>query len=81
MARMHRKFPSPPPEPIQVKPESYPEPVTVYRFNAVQQLQEHLLRRDLYHGDVNKLNVHPEHRWDQWFMPPSSHMREVTNGI
>ncbi len=79
MARMHRKFPSPPPEPVQVQLESFSEPVTVYRFNAIQQLQQHLLRRDLY-GDVNKLNVHPEHRWDQSFLPPSSHMREVTDG-
>jgi hypothetical protein len=60
MARMHRKFPSPPPEPIQVQLEYFSEPVTIYRFNAVQQLQEHLLRRDLY-GDVNKLNVNPDH--------------------
>ena len=79
MARMHRKFPSPPPVPIQVSLESFTEPVTVYRFNAVSQLQEHLLCRDLY-GDVNKLNVHPEHRWDQSFMPPSSNMREITDG-
>ena len=60
MARMHRKFPSPPPEPIQVQLESFSGPVTVYQFNAIQQLQQHLLRRDLY-GDVNKLNVNPEH--------------------
>jgi hypothetical protein len=62
MARMHHKFPSPPPE-----------------LDAIQQLQQHLLRRDLY-GDVNKLNVNPEHQWDQSFLPPSSHKREVTNG-
>jgi hypothetical protein len=79
MGRMHSKFPSPPPEPIQVQLESFSEPITMYRFNALQMLQEHLLRSDLY-GDVNKLNVHPEHRWDQTFLPPSSHMREVTDG-
>jgi hypothetical protein len=67
MGRIHRKFPSPPPEPIQVQ----------HRFNALQMLQEHLLQSDLY-GDVNKLNVHP--RWDQTFLVPSSHMREVTDG-
>jgi hypothetical protein len=69
MSRMHRKFPSPPPEPIQVQLESFSEPITMYRFDALQMLQEHLLRSDLY-GDVNKLNVHPEHRWDQTFLPP-----------
>jgi hypothetical protein len=78
MARMHRKFPSPPPEAIPVQLESFPEPVTIYRFDAIQQLQAHLLRHDLY-GDLEKLNVHPEHRWDQSFMPPSGHMREVTD--
>jgi hypothetical protein len=79
MARMHRKFPSPPLEPIQVQLESFSQPVTFYQFNAVQQLQEHLLRQDLY-GDLNKLNVNPEHLWDQSFLSPSSHMREVTDG-
>jgi hypothetical protein len=80
MGRMHPKFPSPHPEPIQVlQLESFSEPITMYHFNALQMLQEHLLRSDLY-GDVNKLNVHPEHRWDQTFLPPSSHMREVTDG-
>jgi hypothetical protein len=39
--------------------------------------KEHLVRRDLY-GDVNKLDVNPEHQWDLSFLPPSSHMREVT---
>jgi hypothetical protein len=43
MGRMHRKFPSPPPEPIQVQLESFSEPITMYRFNALQMLQEHLL--------------------------------------
>jgi hypothetical protein len=79
MGRMHRKFQSPPPEPIQVQLESSSEPITMYCFNALQMLQEHLLQSDLY-GDVNKLNVHSEHRWDQTFLPPLSHMREVTEG-
>jgi hypothetical protein len=35
MARMHRKFPSPHSEPIQVQLESFSEPVTVYRLNAI----------------------------------------------
>jgi hypothetical protein len=35
MARMHRKFPSPPPEPIQVQLESFSESVTIYLFNAI----------------------------------------------
>jgi hypothetical protein len=61
--RMHRKFPSPPPEPIQVQLELFYEPITMYRFNALQMLQGHLLRSDLY-GDVNKLTVHPEHPWE-----------------
>jgi hypothetical protein len=61
MRRMHRKFLSSPPELIQVQLESFSEPITMYRFNALQMLQEHLLLSDLY-GDVNKLNVHPEHR-------------------
>jgi hypothetical protein len=59
--RMHCKFPSPPPEPIQVQLKSFSEPITMYRFNALQMLQEHLLRSDPY-GDVNKVNVHPKHR-------------------
>ena len=79
MARMHRKFPSPPPERIQVQLESFPEPVTVYRFDVIEQLKQHLIRFDLY-GDLNKLNVHPDHRWDQSILPPSTHMREVTDG-
>jgi hypothetical protein len=78
MARMHRKFPSPPPEAIKIQLESFLEPVTIFRFNAIQQLQAHLLRHDLY-GDLEKLNVHPEHRWDQSHLPLSSHMREVTD--
>jgi hypothetical protein len=51
----------------------------MYRFNALQMLQEHHPRSYLY-GDVNKLNVHPEHQWDQTFLPPSSHVCEVTDG-
>jgi hypothetical protein len=78
MARMHQKFPSPPPEAIDVQLESFMEPVTIYRFDAIQQLQAHLLRHDLY-GDMKKLNVHPDHRWDQSFLPPSCHMREVSD--
>ena len=69
MARMHRKFPSPPPHPIQVQLESFSEPVTVYCFDPVLQLQEHLRRPDLY-GHLEKLNVNPNHRWDQSIEPP-----------
>jgi hypothetical protein len=29
---------------------------------------------------ISKLNVNPDHRWDQTIPPPSSHMREVTDG-
>jgi hypothetical protein len=50
----------------------------MYRFDAVQQLQQHLLRCDLY-GDL-KTECQPDHRWDQTIPPPSSHMREVTDG-
>jgi hypothetical protein len=80
MARMHRKFPSPPPEPVRVRLESFPgEDVTIFRFDVVRQLQDHLLRPDLY-STLNKLNVHQEHRWDQSFLPPFKHYREVTDG-
>jgi hypothetical protein len=61
MARMHGKFPSTSPKPIQVQLESSSEPVTAYCFNAVQQLGEHLRRCNLF-GDVNKLKVNPEHQ-------------------
>ena len=43
MARMHRKFPSPPPERIEVKLESFSDGVVVYRFDALQQLKHHLM--------------------------------------
>jgi hypothetical protein len=68
-----------PPEPIQVQLESFSEPITMYCFNALQLLQEHLLRSNLYRN-VNKLNIHPEHQWDQSFLPPSSHIRKGTDG-
>ena len=60
---------------MEVKLDSLAEPVIVYRFDAVEQLKQHLLREDLY-GDITKLNVHPEHRWDQSYLPPTSHMAE-----
>jgi hypothetical protein len=50
----------------------------MYRFDAVQQLQQHLL--DAIFMVISKLNVNPDHRWDQTIPPPSSHMREVTDG-
>jgi hypothetical protein len=78
MAKMHRKFPSPPPVAIQVTLESFAEPVTIYRFDAVKQLQAHLLRHDLY-GDLQKLNVNPENPWDQSLPSRPTHMREVTD--
>jgi hypothetical protein len=77
MARMHRSQVHP--RAVSVQLESFSEPITMYRFDAVQQLQQHLLRCDLY-GDLKKLNVNPDHRWDQTIPPPSSHMREVTDG-
>ena len=76
---MHRKFPSPPPERIEVQLESMTEPIVVYRFDAMLQLQQHLLRHDLY-GDLTHLNVDPNHRWDQSHLSPSSNMGEVTDG-
>jgi hypothetical protein len=59
MARMYRKFPSPPPEAIMVQLETFESPITIYRFDAMQQLQAHLLRQDLY-GNLDKLNVNPD---------------------
>ena len=79
MARMHRKFPSPPPQRIEVQLQSFSDPVIVYRFDAIEQLKQHLARKDLY-GDLSKLNVHQDHRWDQTYLPPTSHMAEVTDG-
>jgi hypothetical protein len=58
MARMHHRFPSPPPEAIQVQLESFTEPLTIYPFNFLDQLQEHLLKGHLY-GDLTKLNECP----------------------
>jgi hypothetical protein len=52
--------------------------LTIYRFDAMQQLQAHLLRHDLY-GDLQKLNVNPDNRWDQSLPPRPTHMREVTD--
>jgi hypothetical protein len=78
MARMHRKFPSPPPEAVVVELESFTTPITIYRFDAMQQLQAHLLRQDLY-GDLDKLNVDPDNRWDQSSHPTSTNLREVTD--
>jgi hypothetical protein len=79
MARMHKTFPSPPAQAIQVKLESFPEEVTMYRFDAVKQLQDHLLRADL-HRDLEKLNVNQVDRWDQSRLPPFKHYNEVTDG-
>jgi hypothetical protein len=79
MARMHKKFPSPPAEAIKVKLESFPEEVTMYRFDVVKQLQDHLLRADLYR-DLGKLNVNQENPWDQSCRPPFKHYNEVTDG-
>jgi hypothetical protein len=78
MARMHRKFPSPPPEAVMVQLETFESPITIYRFDAMQQLQAHLLRQDLY-GNLDKLNVNPDDRWDQSVHPCSTHLREVTD--
>jgi hypothetical protein len=79
MGRMHRKFPSPPPEAILVDLECFAEPITVCRFNALAQLQQHLLRKDLY-GDLSKLNVNQRHPFNQSLPVPSSGMREITDG-
>jgi hypothetical protein len=78
MARMHRKFPSPRPEAITVQLESFPNPMTICRFDAMQQLKAHLLRHDLC-GNLDQLNVHPDHRWNQSVRQPSTHLREVTD--
>jgi hypothetical protein len=48
MARIHRKFPSPPSEAIAVNLESFAEPITICRFNVIAQLQ--------HHGDVVRCN-------------------------
>jgi hypothetical protein len=50
----------------------------ICRFEAMQQLKASLLRHDLQ-GNLDELNVHPEHRWDQSVLPPSTHLREVTD--
>jgi hypothetical protein len=78
MARMHRKFPNPPAEEILVQLESFPEPIKIYRFDAIEQMKAHLVRPDLY-GNLEKLNVNPDNRWDQSDLPRSTHMREVTD--
>jgi hypothetical protein len=79
MARMHRKFPSPPPQAIQVQLECFADPITIYRFHAIDQLQHHLLRNDLY-GDLSRLNVNRNHPFDQSTPPPPSGMGEITDG-
>jgi hypothetical protein len=79
MARMHLKFPSPKAEAIQVELESFDHEVTLYRFDLVKQLQDHLLRADLYR-EIKKLNVNQENRWDQTCPPPFKHYNEVTDG-
>ena len=79
MARMHLKFPSPEAEGIPVKLESFDHEVTLYRFDLVKQLQDHLLKADLYR-EINKLNVNKENRWDQTCPPPFKHYNEVTDG-
>ena len=78
MARMHHKFPNPPPEANNVQLESFPDPVTIYRFDAIQQMKAHLVRPDLY-GNLEHLNVNPNNRWDQSVPSCSTHMREVTD--
>jgi hypothetical protein len=78
MAQKHRKFPSPPPEAVMVQLETFESPITIYCFEAMQQLQAHLLRQDL-HGNLDKLNVNPDDRWDQSVHPCSTDLREVTD--
>ena len=41
-------------------------------------MQAHLLRQDLY-GNLEKVNVNSDNRWDQSVPPHSTHMREVTD--
>ena len=79
MDAMHHKISTPTSEPVLVHLESFPEPVTVYRFEAIKQLQFHLLNSELS-ADIDKLNVQPDHCWDQSKPHPTSHMREITNG-
>ena len=79
MARMHRKFPSPPPEAILVQLECLAEPITMYQFDGILQLQHHLLRKDLY-GDLSRLNVNQTDPFDQSLPLPLSGMREITEG-
>ena len=76
MARMHRKFPSPPPVAILVQLECFDSPVPVYRFDAIEQLQQHLLRKDLY-GDLSRLNVDQDDPYNQTVPAPPSGMREI----
>ena len=61
MSRMYRKFPNPPPEVVQVQLESFSDLVTIYCFNAIDQMQVHLLRQDLY-GNLEKVNVNADNR-------------------
>jgi hypothetical protein len=37
--------------------------------------------KSIFSEVINKLNGHPEHQWNQAFLPPSCHMREGTGGI
>lgn len=69
MARMHRKFPTPPPEAILVQLECFADPITIYRFNAIDQLRHHCLRTDLY-GDLARLNVNQTDPFNQLLPPP-----------
>jgi hypothetical protein len=64
---MHQ-VPKSTPEAVSVQLESFSEPITMYRFDAVQQLQQHL--PDAIFMVISKLNVNPDHRWDQTIPPP-----------
>ena len=79
MARMHRKFPSPPPEAVLVQLECFDDPITMYRFNGMDQLQQHLRRKDLY-GDLSRLNANQTDPFNQSLPVPQSGMREITEG-
>jgi hypothetical protein len=77
---MHKTFPSPPAEAIQVKLESFPEELTTHPFDVVKQSQDHLLRADL-DRQLDKLNIkNQDNRWDQSCLPPFKHHNEVTDG-
>jgi hypothetical protein len=72
---MHQ-VPKSTPEAVSVQLESFSEPITMYRFDAVQQLQQHL--PDAIFMVISKLNVNPDPMGSNH--PTTSHMREVTDG-